>query len=146
MASQSGPEYHLNLSLHRRLAQSATSSKDILEQSAFRKGGLFRERVEKDKHNGESRERSPSEISVDDFPPVDDAPDRVQVTDDDLRRMARYKYEKRNVWHRYPSLSSRWAAFARLPKVGPYQNFCHDVSKPRVPTEPAPISVRLAQR
>ena len=43
----------------------------------------------------------------------------IPVTDNDLREMARYMYEKRDVWHDYPTVKSRWEEFGRRPEVSP---------------------------
>ena len=43
----------------------------------------------------------------------------IPVTDNDFREMARYMYEKRHVWHEYPTVKSRWEEFGHRPKVSP---------------------------
>ncbi|TBU63980.1 hypothetical protein BD310DRAFT_460838 [Dichomitus squalens] len=41
-----------------------------------------------------------------------------RVTEDDFLRMARYMYEKREVWGQYSSANARWEEFAKRPENG----------------------------
>ncbi|KAM5540431.1 hypothetical protein V8D89_005889 [Ganoderma adspersum] len=42
----------------------------------------------------------------------------VKVTEEDLRDMAQYKYERRDVWDQSPSVKARWEEFADRPQNG----------------------------
>ncbi len=41
----------------------------------------------------------------------------VKVTEEDLREMAQYKYERRDVWDQLPTMKARWEEFAQRPEV-----------------------------
>ncbi|KAI1795157.1 hypothetical protein LXA43DRAFT_882724 [Ganoderma leucocontextum] len=40
----------------------------------------------------------------------------VKVTEEDLREMAQYKYERRDVWDQHPNAKARWEEFAERPQ------------------------------
>ncbi|PIL37074.1 hypothetical protein GSI_00766 [Ganoderma sinense ZZ0214-1] len=41
---------------------------------------------------------------------------RFRVVEEDLRDMARYKYERRDVWDQLPNIKARWKEFAKRPQ------------------------------
>ncbi|TBU49418.1 hypothetical protein BD309DRAFT_1014862 [Dichomitus squalens] len=108
-------------SLH-GLAQYASptiTSKNTSQHSAHTTGESSGERFGRNEDNADADDQSSSESSessVNDLPPRHTAAYGVQVTEDDVRRMARYMYERRKVWAKCPSFTSRWAAFARRPE------------------------------